>query len=57
MNMILDGVKGCDELPKIVYWHLILLLRPEPDKHVDQNMASSLEDIPSKPPVRFQHIY
>jgi hypothetical protein len=49
--MILDGVEGCDELPKIVGWHLIFLLRPEPDEHADQNMASLLEDIPIKLPV------
>jgi hypothetical protein len=38
-----------------VYWHIISLLRPEHDKHADQDMVSLLEDIPS--PVWFQHIY
>jgi hypothetical protein len=50
-DRILDGVEGCDEFSKIVCWHLIFLLRPESDKHADQNMASLLKDIPSKPPV------
>jgi hypothetical protein len=30
-NMILDGVKGCDELLKILGWHLMPLLREQPD--------------------------
>jgi hypothetical protein len=50
-DKILDGVEGCDELSKIIGWHLILFLRPEPNEHADQNMASLLEDIPSKLPV------
>jgi hypothetical protein len=50
-NRVFDGVEGFDKLPKIVGRHLIPLLRGQPDKHANQNMASSLEDIPSKLPV------
>jgi hypothetical protein len=52
-DRILDGVEGCDKLLKIVTRHLILFLRPEPNKHADQNVASLLEDIPNKLPVGF----
>jgi hypothetical protein len=51
MNRILNGVEACDELPKILGWHLIPLLREQPDKHANQNIMSLLEDIPRKLPV------
>jgi hypothetical protein len=51
-NRVFNGVEGCDKLPKIVGRHLIFLLWEQPDKHMNQNMASSLEDISSKLPVR-----
>jgi hypothetical protein len=57
MNRVFDGGEGYDKLPKIVDRHLIPLLREQPDKHANQDMASSLEDISSKLLVRFQHVY
>jgi hypothetical protein len=56
-HRIIDGVKGFKKLSEIVAWHLVSLLRPEPDKHVDQHVASQLKDILNKLPIRLQHAH
>jgi hypothetical protein len=50
-DRILDGVERFDKPLKVVSRDLILLLREQPRKKTNQNMANSLEDILNKPPV------
>jgi hypothetical protein len=51
VDKILNGVERFDKPPKIVSRNLILLLREQPGKKTNQNVANSLKDILNKPPV------